>query len=139
MPTLKINCRIYLNLSEKCLKKENDQMKELNERIRDLREDNDLKQSDIADYLGVTQQTYSNYETGNRDIPTNVVIQLAQFYKVSTDYLLSSNASYVGNVDMNAQYLGDVTLHDIVYDLQKLNKLNRKELVDYVHFLRLRK
>lgn len=114
-------------------------MKKLNERIRDLREDNDLKQSDIADYLGVTQQTYSNYETGNRDIPTNVVIQLAQFYKVSTDYLLSSNASYVGNVDMNAQYLGDVTLHDIVYDLQKLNKLNRKELVDYVHFLRLRK
>lgn len=110
-------------------------MKTLNQRIRDLREDHDLKQIELADYLGVTQQTYSNYENGHREIPTSVVVQLAQFYKVSTDYLLGSNASYLGNVDLNAQYLGKITVHDVVYDIQKLDKLNRRELVDFVHFL----
>lgn len=110
-------------------------MKELHERIRDLREDNDIKQSTLADYLGVTQQTYSNYETGRREIPTYVVVKLAQFYKVSTDYLLSSNPGYTGNIDMNARFIGPVTMHDIVYDMQRLDKYGCKELVDFIHFL----
>ena len=58
------------------------------QRIRDLREDHDLRQQDIADFLNCTQVCYSNYEIGKRDIPTRVLIQLAQFYHVSTDYLL---------------------------------------------------
>ena len=57
-------------------------------RIRDLREDHDLLQKDLADYLQCTQVCYSNYETGKRDIPTDVLIRLAQFYRTSTDYLL---------------------------------------------------
>ena len=57
-------------------------------RIRELREDNDLKQKDIAAMLNCSQQVYSNYELGQRDIPTYVLIQLAGFYKVSTDYIL---------------------------------------------------
>lgn len=57
-------------------------------RIRDLREDHDLRQQDIADYLRCSQVCYSNYETGKRDIPTEVLIKLSAFYKVSTDYLL---------------------------------------------------
>lgn len=114
-------------------------MKDLNERIRDLRKEHHLRQHEVADYLGVTQQTYSNYENGHRDIPAHVVKQLAQLYKVSTDYILCSNASYLGNVDMNAPYSDQTTLHDVIYDLQKLNKLGRKEFVDYVRYLRLRK
>ena len=58
------------------------------ERIRDLREDHDLKQRQIADYLHCSQQVYSNYELGQRDIPTQVLIDLANFYHVSIDYLL---------------------------------------------------
>ena len=58
------------------------------ERIRNMREDNDLTQSDLAEYLHCTQQAYSLYELGIRDIPTEVLIQLAKFYKTSTDYLL---------------------------------------------------
>ena len=58
------------------------------QRIRDLREDNDLKQKQIAEYLCCSQQVYSNYELGQRDIPTDVLIRLANFYKVSVDYLL---------------------------------------------------
>ena len=57
-------------------------------KIRDLREDHDLKQEDIAKILNCTQACYSNYENGRRDIPTEVLHTLADFYNVSTDYLL---------------------------------------------------
>ena len=57
-------------------------------KIRDLREDHDLKQRDLADYLNCTQVSYSYYEIGKRDIPTEVLIKLAKFYNCSTDYLL---------------------------------------------------
>lgn len=56
--------------------------------IRDLREDNDLTQKQLADILGMSQTGYSKYETGENDIPTQVLIKLADFYKTSTDYLL---------------------------------------------------
>ena len=56
-------------------------------RIRDLREDADLLQKDLASYLQCTQVSYSNYELGKRDIPTEVLIQLAAFYGTSTDYI----------------------------------------------------
>ena len=59
------------------------------ERIRALREDHDLRQTDLARYLQCTQVCYSNYETGKRDIPTEVLIQLARYYNTSTDYLLN--------------------------------------------------
>lgn len=57
-------------------------------RIRDLREDHDLLQKELAEYLQCTQVCYSHYETGKRDIPTDVLIRLAVFYRTSTDYIL---------------------------------------------------
>lgn len=57
-------------------------------RIRDLREDRDLKQKDIAEYLKCSQVCYSYYENGQRDIPTDVLIKLSFFYDTSIDYLL---------------------------------------------------
>lgn len=58
------------------------------QKIRDLREDHDLKQRELAEYLNCSQRAYSNYELGQRDIPTDVLIKLANFYNVSIDYLL---------------------------------------------------
>ena len=58
------------------------------QRIRDLREDRDLKQKDLAACLQCTQVAYSYYELGRRDIPTDVLIRLSAFYGVSVDYLL---------------------------------------------------
>ena len=58
------------------------------QRIRDLREDRDLKQRQVAELLSCSQQVYSNYELGQRDIPTDVLIKLALFYNVSVDYIL---------------------------------------------------
>ena len=57
------------------------------QRLRDLREDKDLKQSAIADLLKTTQQTYSLWERGDREIPFHHVITLAKFYKTSCDYI----------------------------------------------------
>lgn len=58
------------------------------QRIRDLREDRDLKQRKLAEYLGCSQVCYSFYEIGRRDIPTEVLIRLCYFYDTSVDYLL---------------------------------------------------
>ena len=58
------------------------------QRIRDLREDADLRQQDMAEYLQCTQVCYSYYESGKRDIPTDVLIRIARYYDVSVDYLL---------------------------------------------------
>lgn len=58
-------------------------------RIRDLREDRDLKQREVAEYLNCSQQVYSNYELGQRDVPSETLIRLSRFYNVLVDYILS--------------------------------------------------
>lgn len=59
------------------------------QRIRHLREDKDLTQSKMALILGMSQTGYSKYETGENDIPTAILIKLAEFHNTSTDYLLN--------------------------------------------------
>lgn len=66
-------------------------------RIRDLREDADLNQAKVAQYLGMSQTGYSKYETGENDIPTAILIKLARFYNTSIDYLL-------GETDIKERY-----------------------------------
>lgn len=58
-------------------------------RVRDLREDNDLNQTQVAKMLGMSQTGYSKYETGENDLPTLILIKLAKFYNTSIDYLLN--------------------------------------------------
>ena len=58
------------------------------DRIRELREDHDLRQVDVAKKLGMSQTGYSKYETGENDVPTTILIKLASFYHTSTDYIL---------------------------------------------------
>lgn len=67
------------------------------QRIRDLREDRDLNQTQVARMLGMSQTGYSKYETGENDIPTAILIKLARFYNTSIDYLL-------GETDNKARY-----------------------------------
>ena len=59
-------------------------------RIRDLREDKDWTQKQVAKYLNCSQQVYSNYELGQRDIPTQTLLALAQLHNTSVDYLLGN-------------------------------------------------
>ena len=64
------------------------EMKSYAERLRELREDRDLKQKDLAAVLKTTQQVYSKYEKGETEMPIRHLITLAKFYKVSADYIL---------------------------------------------------
>lgn len=57
-------------------------------RLKDLREDNDLTQKQIAEHLHIKQNTYSQYENGQRQIPIGALVQLAKLYKTSVDYIL---------------------------------------------------
>ena len=67
------------------------EMKTYVDRIRELREDNDLKQQQIAELLGTTQQVYSRYEQGINEIPLRHIITLSRFYNVSCDYILGES------------------------------------------------
>lgn len=66
-------------------------------RIRNLREDKDISQSKLAQILGMSQTGYSKYETGENDVPTNILIKLARYHETSVDYLL-------GLTDQKAPY-----------------------------------
>ena len=57
-------------------------------RIRDLREDNDLKQKELAEYLTIDQSTYSDYENGRINVPIEQLIKIADYYNVSIDYIV---------------------------------------------------
>ena len=57
------------------------------QRIRDLREDSDKKQTELAEYLNIKQSTYSDYENGKINVPIDMLIKIAEFYQVSLDYL----------------------------------------------------
>ena len=59
------------------------------QRLRDLREDMDMTQTDVAKILFISQRTYSYYESGGHDIPTDILVRIADFYQVSVDYLLN--------------------------------------------------
>ena len=57
-------------------------------KLKELREENNLTQTQVAEYLNVKQNTYSQYETGKRTLPIDMLIKLAKYYNVSTDYIL---------------------------------------------------
>lgn len=103
--------------------------------IKSLRENNHLKQRQVADYLGISQQAYSYYELDKRELPSRHVINLAKLYKVSTDYILGMEPGFAGSYDLNAKYVQDISLKDIIFNLEKLNKSNRQEIVKYLSYL----
>lgn len=67
------------------------------QRIRDLREDKDMTQAQMGEVLSCSQRVYSNYERGDIDIPTSTLIKLADFHKVSVDYLLDRTKNPIMN------------------------------------------
>lgn len=85
-------------------------MKTLKNKIRDLREDMDLRQTDVAKATGIDQKTLSNYETGKTNPDSYAIIKLAEFFNVSTDYLLGYSQS---NIKSNK---------DIAEKLEKIEK-----------------
>ncbi len=72
-------------------------------RLRDLREDHDMKQSEVAEYLGIQQTVYSRYERGFQSIPVEHLIKLADLYKVSTDYILGRKQLQIKKIKVGQQ------------------------------------
>ncbi len=85
-------------------------MKNIRNRIRDLREDMDLRQIDVAAATGIEQKTLSNYETGKTNPDSHAIIKLAEFFGVTTDYLLGYSDSSIKNAQ------------DIIDKLEKIEK-----------------
>lgn len=74
-------------------------------RLKDLREDHDLKQRDVAKILNMSQTGYSKYECGTNDIPTNILIKLADFYNVSVDYILGLTNNKARNKEAKKKFI----------------------------------
>lgn len=110
-------------------------MKELCEMMKDLRQDHDFTQKAIAAHLGISQQCYSGYERGRCSVPIWVVTELAKLYQVSADYLLGLDTSYLGSMNLMSIYHNDVTMYKMLYDLQKVKKTKREEVLSYIKFI----
>ena len=85
--------------------------------IKNLRENKELKQREVADYLGISQQAYSYYELDKRELPARHVVNLSKLYDVSTDYILGVKPAYSGSYDLNAKYAQDITLKEVIFTL----------------------
>ena len=113
-------------------------MKSVIDLLRELREDHEYSQSDIAAILGISQQHYSKYETGEYELPLRHFITLANFYGVSADYLIG-RCSYDEKTSLELVYVTrDYTCEKLVQDTLSLNEHGRKSVVEYVELQRLK-
>lgn len=100
--------------------------------IRGLREDKDLTQTDIATILGTTQQHYSKYETGEYEIPVRVFVALADYYKVSVDFLLGRTDCERVVSDLNEKVVSGYSAGLLLSNVLSLSEHSRRSVVEYV-------
>ena len=103
--------------------------------IRNLRENHEYKQETIAKYLGVVQQTYSNYEKGHTSLPLDYLVKLTKFYNVSADFLLGLTTFQKPSSEMEKIYVQGKTLGEIASALVTLSADKRKMLLDFLGYL----
>ena len=107
-------------------------MKSFCEILRELREDRDMKQSDVAALLGTSQQYYSKYETGKYEMPVRYVTALADFYGVSVDYLLGRTACRIKLGDYQKSIVAGYTVDEMLADVLTLDRKGRQSVRDYI-------
>lgn len=110
-------------------------MKPLNEFIRDLREDNDKTQAQVADELHIKQQYYSKYENGEYELPIRHLIGLANFYNTNTDFILQRTNYKLSLNYLSKPYYENISIDQIISNLLSLNVEDRKSIVEYLNFL----
>ena len=102
-------------------------MKSFCEILRELREDRDMTQADVANLLGTSQQYYSKYETGKYEMPIHYVVPLADFYGVSVDYLLGRTACRVRLEEYQKPIVAGYTADELLADVLTLPLLVREK------------
>jgi transcriptional regulator with XRE-family HTH domain len=112
-------------------------MKLLNNVIRDLREDNDLKQSEIAKILNISQQQYSRYESGDSVLSPWAIVKLADYYKISVDYLMGRTACTFGVSGLNKKVTAEYSVGNLISDVLSLSQIKRKFVIDYLRLQKL--
>lgn len=107
-------------------------MKTYSEIIRGIREDRDLKQHEIAQVVGTTQQHYSRYETGENEMPIRALMALADYYKVSTDYLLGRTKCQEGIDGLNKPVTREYPAGKLLSEILALDNHAKEAVVEYV-------
>lgn len=106
--------------------------------LRDLREDSDLSQRDVAEKLGVTPQQYSQYENGVSEIPLHRFIKLVEIFDVSADYLLGRTQRPENRSFRNVQVTKDCSCTALLNAVLSLPEDGREAVVEYVRLQRLK-
>ena len=107
-------------------------MKNYMDIIRGLREDRDLKQSEIADVIGTTQQHYSKYETGEYELPIRALVLLAEYFGVSTDYLLGRVYRKDDLSALDRKVNAERTAGEVIADVFTLSPKGRASVIEYI-------
>lgn len=110
-------------------------MEKVGDIIRALREDHNLKQRDLCPILNVSQQTYSNYETGDTELPSSHAVTLANYYGVTTDYILGRVPYPMQIPPLDSPFTAELTMEEFISMILKLNDSYRKHLLIYTGYL----
>jgi len=107
-------------------------MKSYSEIIRGLRDDKDLKQDTVANLLGISQQQYSSYETGQTEPSVRMLTLLADFYGVSADYILGRTRCREGVDVQNQNLTTDNTIGEVISSMLALSPRGRAGVVEHI-------
>ena len=104
-------------------------------KLKLLRDKNGYSQEEIAEILGVTQQTYCNYEIGKHEIPVRHVVKLSELYKITSDYLLGLSLYMTTPPELNKVFYNKMSYGEYVELLLPLSKEDRKSVISFTKFL----
>ncbi|MDR1630613.1 MAG: helix-turn-helix domain-containing protein [Oscillospiraceae bacterium] len=110
-------------------------MKPLHEFLRDIKEDHDMNQTQVAQALGISQSHYSRYERGENELPVRHLVGLARLYNVSTDYILQLT-EYKHSLDtLMKPFIEGISIGKLLSNIVLLNNDRKKLLIKYINFL----
>lgn len=110
-------------------------MIQVSDTMKQLRDDRDYTQTQVAEFLGISQQAYSNYERNVRELPSRLIPGLSKLYNVSPGYILGTDADCQGFYNLNSPYIQNITLRDMLSNLTRLNMENRHAALRFISYL----
>jgi len=113
-------------------------MKSTQELLKDLREDNDLKQLTVAELIGTTQQQYSKYETGESELPLRALTILADHYNVSTDFLMGRTDCKEGVAGLSIKVVDGISAGEVISDILSLDTAGRAFVIECISLRKLK-
>lgn len=107
----------------------------IGERLKTLREREEITQKQVAQLLCITQQTYSRYETAKAVLPLHHLYALTQYYNVSSDYILGNISYLQAPPQLSERFIQQITVGDFVCLISSFSRKSKRNLIDYVNYL----